>query len=59
LYSPTGVSYATTNLLAAVTTNGLGYSYNFTYDTTLNDGDLTEAQFPHEFAPLIWPTSIV
>jgi len=46
LYSPAGVSFSTTGLLAAVTTNGLGYTYNFTYDTTLNDGDLTEVQFP-------------
>jgi YD repeat-containing protein len=46
LYSPTGVSYGTTSLLAAVTTNGLGYAYDLTYDTSLNDGELDQAQFP-------------
>ena len=29
-----------------MTTTGLGYSYNLSYDTTLNDGDLLKAQFP-------------
>jgi RHS repeat-associated protein len=46
IYSPAGVSFGTTSLLAAAITTGLGYSYNFTYDTTLNDGDLTEVEFP-------------
>jgi hypothetical protein len=53
LYSPAGVSFSTTGLLAAVTTNGLGYTYNFTYDTTLNDGDLTEVQFPQGGQPAL------
>ncbi|MGA2136150.1 MAG: hypothetical protein ABSH50_27995, partial [Bryobacteraceae bacterium] len=46
IYSPNGASYGTTSLLAGFTFTGLGYSYNFTYDTTLKDGDLIEAQFP-------------
>ncbi|MGA3044868.1 MAG: hypothetical protein ABSF54_29175, partial [Bryobacteraceae bacterium] len=46
LYSPAGASFSTTSLLGAVTTSGLGYSYNFSYDTTPNDGDLTEVEFP-------------
>jgi len=45
LCSPAGVSFGTTSLLAAVTTNGRRYSHNFTYDTTLHDGDLTQVQF--------------
>lgn len=46
LYSPAGVSFSTTGLLSGVTFAGLNYSYGFTYDTTLHDADLTEAQFP-------------
>jgi RHS repeat-associated protein len=46
IYSPWGVSFSTTSLLTGITFTGLGYSYNFTYDTSLNDGDLTQVQFP-------------
>ena len=46
LYSPSGISFSTTSYLAGITVAGLGYSYNFTYDGTLNDGDLTQVQVP-------------
>lgn len=48
LYSPAGVSFSTTGLLDGITVigTGLNYSYSFSYDTTLNDGDLLQVQFP-------------
>ena len=53
LYSPAGVSFSTTSLLAGINvvypppySYDTLYSYTFSYDTTLKDGDLTEVQFP-------------
>ena len=46
LYSPSGASFSTASSLTGITFSGLGYSYGFTYDTTLRDGDLTQVQFP-------------